>query len=54
MKYESCFRKNNFSAKVDDLETLLKTMYDEIKSQRALRTSLSSGALKTVSFKLGN
>ncbi|CAD44090.2 TPR_REGION domain-containing protein [Caenorhabditis elegans] len=39
-------------AKVDDLETLLKTMYDEIKSQRALRTSLSSGALKTVSFKL--
>lgn len=40
--------------KIDDVESLLKSMNEKIRSQRGprLKTSSSGGALKTVSFKL--
>uniref|UniRef100_A0A1I7U821 TPR_REGION domain-containing protein n=1 Tax=Caenorhabditis tropicalis TaxID=1561998 RepID=A0A1I7U821_9PELO len=38
--------------KIDDLESVMDRIYEDVKNQRPLRNSNSSGALKNVSFKI--
>ncbi|CAI2353146.1 unnamed protein product [Caenorhabditis sp. 36 PRJEB53466] len=40
--------------KMEDLESILKSINEEVKNQKALKTSNSGGALKSVSFKLAS